>query len=232
MKITANAGFANRLRILLGYREVCRKFGVPLTFVWLENRFCGALDNAFVIDGVDIQHSISPPRDAPAIPGKVTFKDIVQIYGIDAKEKVVCNAYRQIQFDPAISLAAQVGWQAQLAVHARVTDLHKSTGLQLTPSDFFSQIEEREKIHPIFPLYLATDSQNLQVAFIKRYGSQNILTTARLDPDKFRQSSLRDAVTDLLASSLASQFLGTPGSSFSNSIQIFRRINNASMSEN
>lgn len=224
MKITTNAGLANRLRIILGYREVCQKLGVRLTFVWLNNRFCGPLDNAFAIDGVTIEYATHPPADAVAIPGKVTFKDIVQIYGIDAKENVVLNAYRQIQFDPLLVEVAKVGKQAALAVHARVTDLYKSTGVQLTPSYFFDKIKDLPVKDYIFPVYLATDCRITQKAFTDHYGSSKVITTAILNPSSFRQSTVREAVVDLLACTYPKRFIDTPGSSFSGCVNIFRKF--------
>lgn len=162
--------------------------------------------------------------EVPVIPGVCGFTEIVDAYDIQRSPTLELDAYRRIRFAPEVISRAEKALSAKLAVHARTTDLPTITGIHLTAQDFVESIEKLASCHEVFPIFLATDSQNVQTSVRQRFGDANVIYSASLSPGSLRESSLRDAVIDLVACTLPPLFLGTHWSGYSFVIQTLRRL--------
>jgi len=69
--------------------------------------------------------------------------------------------------------------------------------------------------HPNNNIFVATDNKNSQLFFQKKYKERIKSMKMIEDNDKFRKTSLEDAVVDMWTCAHAKYFLGSPGSSFS-----------------
>ena len=115
------------------------------------------------------------------------------------------------------------------AIHARRTDHAPNaalSGLVLESNDaFLSWAQESPR-----PLFVATDNGETADWFSSRY-TRPVHVSARLGgaasrelTDHHRNGSLADAVVDLYVCAGATRFRGTVGSSFTDTIEILRRI--------
>ncbi len=224
MKVSSHAGLCCRVRQLLGFSEVCRQHGWGLTFLWVNNHHCGRHGGEFEVDGVQIVNIDTISPDVPVVPGICGFTEIVQAYDIKPSASLELGAYRRVHFCPGVASSAELAREARLAVHARTTDLPTITGVYLTAEDFIKRIEELGDEHAVFPLYLATDSHDVQSSVRRRFGDSNVITSAVLAPGCLRQSTLRDAVVDLVACTIPPLFLGTHWSGYSFVVRMLRRV--------
>lgn len=224
MKCSSHAGFCCRLRQLLGFSQVCREHGWDLTFLWLSNHHCGRHGGEFEVEGVQIVNIDSVSSEVPVVPGICGFTEIVEAYDIERSPMLELEAYRRIRFAPDVISSAGMASSAKLAVHARTTDLPTITGVHLTAGDFIARIEDLASRHDVFPLFLATDSQEVQTSVRQRFGERNVIASTILRPGSLRQSTLRDAVVDLVACTMPPLFLGTHWSGYSFVIRTLRRL--------
>lgn len=111
-----------------------------------------------------------------------------------------------------------------IAIHVRRTDhisLAKEKNKFTTDTTFFDFIDQHSKECPIF---LATDNENTQAIFKKRYNDRLHWNTKIAQRKDLRQTSEENAVVDLFVCAHARYFLGSGYSSFTDTIQLLRKI--------
>lgn len=216
-RLHAVGGLCNRLRAILSYRAVLG----DLTVVWEPDEYVshGRFRDVFLpIQGVDfvdsgwwMKEDFAPHPDAPA-----GWED----------------AYRLLHPVDTVHLRMTQCVESRnsyLAVHIRRTD-HvpdvSTHGGNMTPwSDFLEWAKQTAE-----PIYVATDNgvtqRNAYDAWPLRFmcctrlgGSEEQLLT-----DHSRNGTLADAVVDLFVCSQAREFKGSNASSFTDTIEILRRL--------
>jgi len=124
------------------------------------------------------------------------------------------------------TLKEQIGEQ-YIALHVRRTDhteLAKSKKRFTTNEDFFAFIDNHD-LSSHFPfIYLATDNQETQELFKRRYGTRVVVNKEIKTTEKLRQTTEADAVVDLFMCQGAVSFKGSGYSSFSDTIQYLRNL--------
>lgn len=124
------------------------------------------------------------------------------------------------------TLKKQIGEQ-YIALHVRRTDhteLAKSKKRFTTNEDFFAFIKTHDSSSPFPLIYLATDNQETQELFKRRYGTRIFVNKEIKRTEKLRQTTEADAVVDLFMCRSAVSFKGSGYSSFSDTIQYLRNL--------
>ena len=229
MLILLKHGLANRLRTIAGYWYVADQLGEKITFHWdTENQECnGAWEEVFE----PLSLIISQPKDATLkydFIGQNTIDRIIKNHFpeearatwnsplIQAIEEEYYARFK-ICFNVLQRVFEVLPIEPFAAVHIRRTDhvvLAKEADKYTTFYDFDQFIAEHQTI------YLATDSRDVQLKYPGLLKNIQIPLSTSL-----RQTSLMDAMVDILICSHAAFFKGSGYSSFSHLVDIYNRLN-------
>jgi hypothetical protein len=213
--VVSRGGLNNRIRVILSYLYKANKEGKKLRVIWIRDGECpDDYDNLF------------EPLDNTKI---ITYRDD----DIDFEtwqhenEEYIKEKYPKFLI-PILTIRNTIDEYKQLlnnnyiACHIRRTDIVMHEGQPwYKPKtddeymDFIDSYDNKLKI------YIATDNKDTQDVFIKKYGDR--LVIKKIVPSKeLRQTSIQDAVVDMYICVDAKYFLGSHGSSFSDSILYLR----------
>lgn len=109
-----------------------------------------------------------------------------------------------------------------ISVHIRRQDGDKQALLKHRKND--QEYINFINAHPNNNIFVATDNKNSQLFFQKKYKERIKSMKIIEDSDKFRKTSLEDAIVDMWTCAHAKYFLGSPDSSFSVWINNLRGI--------
>lgn len=208
-------GLCNRLRAIFSYLPYARSIGKSLLVYWKNDHKCPTNPFGNVI--------ITPPD--------VLFTDIkpslIDVATYDSTEHL---DFRLLKPTDDILKSARMfikdifgSSDDFIAVHIRRTDFtfdHYGKESYTDDSVFIDFIDS----HPDKKVFLATDDPRVQFIYANLYGSR-LYTVQLLDiPLGERFSTTEQAFFEILIASMASKFVGTKMSSFSELIQTFRDL--------
>jgi hypothetical protein len=207
--VHAKGGLNNKLRVLLSYLYRVNKEGKKLRLFWIKDSYhCPEnYENLFEpIDNVEIINNYSKLYDYN------TFDE-------DNKEYIKAGYYKLLK--PIKSIQDTIdNYKNKLnnnyiAIHIRRTD---SIG---HPSFVYKSDEEYMKfidsLDSKLKIYIATDNKDTQDTFISKYNDR-VFAKPIISHKNLRQTSIQDAVVDLYICVNSLHFLGTTGSSFTDTI--------------
>ena len=205
-------GLCNRLRTVFSYNKYAKERGEPLFVIWKTTTACNGhfldcfqpVDNMLFID------------DSPAEKPLKRFKPLNWQFSFDAL-KLTPQLEQQLQ-QRLKTLTPQFA-----AAHIRRTDIKNFLRTQNIPKRADEEFLEFFNNDPEQSCFLATDNRQTQEFFAQRLGAR-LAGYDEIKPTKTRRkTSLEIAALDLFTCVAAKTFLGTPGSSFTGTIQHVRR---------
>ena len=216
MLVRTQGGLANRLRVLLSYREVARDQGVTLECYWPIEDCCPAsFDSLFEpLVGVTVVDAAA----AGCVPGRMmshrsikgTEREASMYLGLQPKEPINQTIKDSIERCGALFVA----------VHIRRTDLADQVG---TDDNEFVRFIDTALANGSCCVWVATDNASTQAALAARYGDRfRSHGLIQHSASRLRQTSVADALVDLHVCTKATVFKGTRGSSFSETIWMMR----------
>ena len=225
MVIVAVEGLCNRLRATLSYRQVAHEAGRPLVVVWRKDELCPGyfLDAFLPLAGVRFVKA--PPDGRPLGSLHVATDTHPAVKGKPEE----AYSYAALQASDAIRTAVAEQVRACgarfAAVHVRRTDLHTwlPVSQHTRDTDFEGFLDDRARTGA--QLYLAADNAETQRRFLERYGERMHVHQHIRSSGSLRQTTLRDAVIDMLVCAVATDgFMGSHGSSYSDAIRHLRTM--------
>jgi len=210
-------GLCNKLRVTLSYLDFARRNNTHLVVIWKKSSACPGyfLDYFQPMNGVSFQNS------------NFNNKSVMYEGCYTKPEFKNWNIYKELKLVPELERKIQTYQKTlgrYIAVHIRRTDhvrLAKKTNSFTSDQEFIRFIRR----HPDYNLYLATDNSNTQDKFLKLFPDkikviENIITKN----NSLRQTSLEQAIIDLIVCSRANKFKGSGASSFSSFIERLRDL--------
>ncbi len=230
MIVLLRHGLANRLRTIVGFWYVAERLGQTIEFHWdTKNSECnGSWEDIFqpleIVKSRPLQKGIQY-----TFIGQNTVDKIISTYFPDEKratwdsafiKKIEDKYYSRMVIRPEILRAANEATPLHpfAAVHIRRTD-HVSNAKKAGCYTTFEEFEAFIALHK--KCYLATDSRDVQ----KKY--PNLLVYREIPKENaasLRQTSLFDAMVDIIVCARADNFKGSGYSSFSHLIKIYNRL--------
>ena len=225
--ICCDHGLCNRLRAILSHREIAQREGRKLFVVWQCDRQCNGdfLDCFAPLPGVRFLRQ--PPPWYPAPPRVNHCHQAIR--GTPAETATTTLLKPSPSLHAALLLRLPEGTPF-IAVHIRRTDMAISADTQLnveyarltTDAAFDDFLES----YPEHQIYVATDCGATLNRFAEKYAARLVGATAErraaYNPWRHRQTSLQDAVMDLFLCARSTLFMGSYGSSFSDTIAQLR----------
>ena len=229
MIVLLRHGLANRLRTIAGFWYVAEQLKKPIIFHWdTKNDECnGAWEDIFA--PLDIIKSRPADKDIKyTFIGQNTIDRIILQYFPEKKafmynskfvKQIEDDYYSRMAIKPEIlNRAAEIAPPGEYAaVHIRRTD-HVENAKKAGKYTTFQEFDDFIKMHDI--VYLATDSRDVQ----KKY--PNLIRNIEIPKEntgRLRQTSIQDAMVDVLICSREKKFKGSGYSSFSHLIEIYSR---------
>lgn len=221
--VFARDGLNNKIRVMLAYLYVANVENKKLRIIWIKDDQCpDNFNNLFEpINNIEFIYTEEIPND---------FIDYNTGWTSDNRY-LKNNYYKYLK--PVESIQNDIDNIKNLlkndyiSCHIRRTDI---VTLQNYFGSNFSMNLDTEYITFIdqFPknlnIYIATDNQDTQQKFIDIYGDRIIYK--KIDKtNNLRQTSLQDAVKDMYVCAGAKYFMGSPWSSFTDSINEIRKLN-------
>lgn len=226
MRLRPMGGLGNKLRALLSYRSVHG----PIECEWVEGLQIGAGHPRDVFEPIEGVTWVEP-REGPFTHhgGPVTLTDgtIADNHCAPMSTLRWMIGLGEIKLLP--DLIKLLPTRPYVAVHVRRTDhvqLAHAMGCAVDDYHFISWA----KRHMSRRIYLATDNATTQRAMAAALGRATMVPvlspTVLGDADEHdvRNSDLASAALDLFACVRAAHFLGTPGSSFTSTIESMRAL--------
>lgn len=221
--VFARDGLNNKLRVTLAYLYVANVEYKKLRIIWIKDDQCPEnFDNLFQpINNIEFIYTDIVPNDIIDYNVGWTTEDRYLKYKyfkhlkpikiiqdkIDQTKKLLGNNY--------------------IACHIRRTDIvtmKKYFGANFTMNGDDEYIKFINDLDKNLNIYIATDNQDTQQKFIDIYGDR-ITYKKIVKSDKLRQTSVQDAVKDMYICAGAKYFMGSPWSSFTDSIEEIRKLN-------
>ncbi len=220
-------GLANRLRTIVGYLYIAEKLGRKIHFHWdTTDKECnGSWEDLF--EPVEFITSCAPvPREFYYFIGQNTVDRIIKghfpeenraTYSSPWIREIELEYYLRFRIQPDILARVQevAPQEPFAAVHIRRTDhtvLAKEAG-KYTSFEKFNEFIQKHKL-----VYLATDSRDVQKKYPQLLRNREITKEAAL---QLRQTSLKDAMVDVLVCAQAEHFMGSGYSSFTHLVGIW-----------
>jgi len=226
MVILVDHGLCNRLRAVLSYRQIAQSQALQLLVVWCRDDQCNGefLDCFAPLPGVRFTRQL--PHWAPA-PERINHCHV-------AIKDTPAETESYAALLPCSSLRAAIDARVRectpfVAVHIRRTDMsvlattqpNGRYSVETTDAAFDAFLEE----FPHYNVYIATDCGHTQARFSKRYERRMKATVRpRYERRRWRQTTLMDAVIDLYMCAASEHFMGSYGSSFSDTIIHLRSV--------
>ena len=219
--VIARFGLNNKLHVLLSYLYKANKENKKLKIIWHIYDHCPErFDNLFEpIDNVEI---IYVENDIKHIENDYNTWSEENWNYIKENYYSLLKPLPEIQED--INNTKEKLGNNYIACHLRRTD---GWNHRVYIKDRHTDEEYMEFIDQ-YPrelnIYIATDNQDTQQKFIDLYGDRIIYK--KIDrSNNLRQTSLQDAVKDMYICAGAKYFMGSPWSSFTDSIYEIRKLN-------
>jgi len=208
MELKVNLGLCNRLRALFSFYEQCKETKETLYVDWTEDDICPGIFTDYFepLENVVFQKNNKKPsngrwsREFNPFDGKNIYKDL--------KPK--------IEILDEINDLKKILKKNYLSIHVRRTDhvlFRKGKKIHVEDDYFFKFLDKSEK-----RIYIATDNFETQEMYYNKY-KERIKYIKFITSNKFRRTSLRDAIIDIYMCINSERFLGTPWSSFSSLIK-------------
>lgn len=215
--IFCSSGLSNRIRTILGFLAVCKRFNKTLNVIWISDNTCnGNFTDYFEgINNVNfLEHKIEPIHYV----GQNTIKNICDNYDIDVKES---ELYSNIKLKKHVENKLNIfvnkyDIENTVGIHVRRTDYTGNfIGKLLNGSNedeiFFNFIDKYSFNKPFF---IATDNSETQKNFRKKYKDRMLVYSKIEDTDCLRKTSLENAILDIFILSKCKKIKGTFKSSF------------------
>ena len=231
MVICVDHGLCNRLRAVLSYRQVAAAEGRRLHVVWKKDEQCNGefLDCFIPLPGV--RFSREPPSWAPA-PDRCNHVHH-SIKGTASESAGYSDLLPSRSVQAMIDARIRELSASYCAIHVRRTDMLYGDHMhfKMTEEEEFDSFLENR--HPSLNVYVATDCGITSKRFADRVGVR--MKAKHLQPNyspgHHRQTSLMDAVADLYVCAHGTAFMGSYGSSFSDTILHLRTARGTSSQE-
>lgn len=226
--ICAEHGLCNRLRAVLSYRLMALAQGRELLVVWRIDDACNGLflDCFSPLPGVSFVE-VAPMWDPEPELANETHPDVGPSAEVDGYRLLV----------PTAAIKAEVARRVRglappyASVHIRRTDFSTFFGPefavrgQTTDGAFQDFLDHERRVG--LNVFIATDCEETSQRFRARYDARlgaEPSAAHTFSHDALRQTSLHDAVVDLFmcASSECECFMGSRGSSFSDTVRHLR----------
>lgn len=222
--IRTDRGLCNRLRSVLSYQHIAQSQERKLIVVWESDAECNGhfLESFAPLAGV---HFVRQPPSWEPEPDCVcdTHPDVGAAAEIDGYSRLVLTHAVQEAVDAHVVALAPF-----VAVHVRRTDLPVFMGPgfarhgQTTDAAFHAFLRE----HSEHNVHIATCCAQTHAAFSEAYTERLAgVGPPAFTSDQLRQTSLTDAVIDLYTCASSEFYLGSNGSSFSETIGYLRAHN-------
>lgn len=218
--VVTNGGLNNRLRVVLSYLYKANQENKKLKIIWIKDAACYEdFENLFQnIDNVYVCNN----ENEFINKNKHDFVDY-DTWNIE-NDEYVKNKYNKL-LKPIPKLQSIIDdYKNQLnnsyiSCHIRRTDLvDKPYSNQKPDEEYMNFIDQYDAS---LKIYIATDNRETQDTFKNKYGDRMILKEI-VPSHNHRQTSVQDAVVDIFICKDAAYFMGTHGSSFSDTINQLR----------
>jgi len=220
--VFARDGLNNKLRVLLAYLYIANVENKKLRIIWIKDDQCpDNFNNLFEeINNVEFVYT-------KEIPNKLVDYNT----GWTDHDDYIENNYfkylkpiKSIQDD--INNTKKLLNNNYISCHIRRTDivtLKNYFGSNFTMHLDTEYIKFIDQYPKDMKIYIATDNQDTQEKFINIYGNRLIYKKIEKS-NNLRQTSLADAVKDMYVCAGAKYFMGSPWSSFTDTINELRKL--------
>lgn len=210
-------GLCNRLRVIFSYNEYAKDRGESLSVIWKTTAAC----NGHFLDCFQPVANISFVEENT---GGAHIKT--------AWAKQATFSLEALRLTPRLYIRLKNRLKMLkpkfAAAHIRRTDIAKfleEQGIPKKEDQEFLTFFNQNKIQPCF---LATDNPHTQQFFAKQLGDRLVYYDPIPPTVAQRKTTLETAALDLFTCAAATRFMGTPGSSFTTTIQRLRGKNDES----
>lgn len=239
MLILLKHGLCNRLRTIVGFWYIAENRRTPITAHWsLDDPECNGrftdLFEPIESEFFKLEEVLPQPKQYNFV-GQNTIKNIIRAHcnptiTDEMLELIEIEFYGKLLPLPEIILPVQEFVKSNgtySAVHIRRTDhcaLAKRKDRYTEDVEFDNFIQD--SISKGNKVYIATDDPEIQ----KRYAIPECLFYRQIEPDSgtrapLRKTTLEHAFIDILIASKSQEFMGSGYSSYSDCIEIFRKMN-------
>ena len=213
--VVARGGLNNKIRVMLSYLYKANKENKKLCLIWIKDTECPDDYNTlfYPINNMDV---ISYDND---------MSDF-HTWEIDNNEYVQEKYHKLLKPLPDIQkninrFQNMLG-NEYIACHIRRTDIVMHEGQSWykpkTDQDYMNFIDQYDtKLN----IYIATDNKDTQDVFINKYNNRVIIKPI-IPTTELRQTSVQDALIDMYVCIGSKYFLGSQGSSFTDTITYMR----------
>jgi hypothetical protein len=220
--VYARDGLNNKLRVMLSYLYVANVENKKLRIIWVKDIQCPE----------DFKNLFEPINNVEIIYSEnIISNNLIDFnVGWNPDDRYIKNNYfkylkpiKTIQDDiDQLKILLQNNY---IACHIRRTDI---STLQNILSDFYINEDDAyvnfiNQYPEDLKIYIATDNKDTQDKFINIYGNR-IIYKIISKSDNLRQTSVQDAVKDMYVCAGATYFMGSPHSSFSDTINEIRKL--------
>lgn len=218
MIIKPTAGLCNRLRVVFSYLIEAKENNQELIVIWNTDSDCPGffLDYFEPVDGITFLKEVEESSLNVSYEGCYVHK---------TKQACYKNLKIQLYLKEIIEQKIQI-LEPYNAVHIRRTDhsnLAKRCDRYTSDDMFCNFIDKRLNKN----LYLATDNKLTYEFFKSKYPKNIHFNYHQSTTKNKRNTSLKDSIIDLYMCVHAYEFMGSDYSSFSDTINNLRKINNS-----
>lgn len=209
-------GLCNYLRVIFSYLLYCKKHNKKLVVIWNVTDECPGffLDYFKPLEGVEFL------RTNPGL--KVDYTGDGWHGDYNPYEKFIFTGLELLPHMKEALLEKMNTLNKYIAVHIRRTDhsrLATSENNYTDDSEFIQFLNQ----YPDYNLYIATDNRDTQNQFYSLYKDRIPIIRLINPSNKLRQTTMEEAILDIFICIEASHFKGSGWSSFSGTIEQFRK---------
>jgi hypothetical protein len=213
--VVARGGLNNRIRVLLSYFYKANIENKKLKVIWIKDGECP-----------DEYNNLFEPIE-PIVIINIKEEDVDFETWTNDNDIYVTEKYLKLLV-PILSIRNTIDEYKErlnnnyIACHIRRTDIVMHEGQPWykpkTDQEYMKFIDSHDNN---LKIYIATDNKDTQDVFIKKYGDRLVIKKI-IPSNELRQTSIQDAVVDMYICVDAKYFLGSSGSSFSDTILYMR----------
>jgi hypothetical protein len=223
--ITVNVknGLNNKLRVVLSYLYKANNEKKKLRVYWIPNDECDEkFENLFEpIDNVEFIYNNDDNNNFDYNTNTVYNNEYIKYNYYELLKPI--PSIKKLIYENLLKLNNKF-----IACHIRRTDLEANYNSPSYPWYKYKSDDEYinfiNKYDNTYKIFLATDNKVTQDIFKNLYGDRLICNSIS-NNDKLRQTSIQYAVVDMYVCSYANEFMGTIGSTFSETINHIRQVN-------
>ena len=213
--VVSRGGLNNRIRVLLSYFYKANIENKKLKVIWIKDSECpDEYDNLF-----------EPIKDVLVINQR---EDNIDFETWNADNNIYTTEKYLKLLVPILSIRNTIDEYKEklnnnyIACHIRRTDIVMHEGqVWYKPKTDQEYMEFIDSYDNNLKIYIATDNKDTQDVFIKKYGDRLVMKKI-VPSNELRQTSIQDAVVDMYICVGAKYFIGSIGSSFTDSILYMR----------